>query len=106
MAGAPREANVDGMSPRAAQQIERSLVRRTEVKVDSENPEHGSLLIISGEKDHTVPRATANASYKKQQRNPGITEITEMPNRSHALTIDNGWQEVADTALASVRRQV
>ncbi|MGP4046600.1 alpha/beta hydrolase [Streptomyces sp. 2A115] len=78
----------------------------TEVKVDSENPDRGPLLLISGEKDHTVPWAITNASYKKQQRNPGVTEITEMPNRGHALTIDNGWQDVADTALAFVQRFV
>ncbi|MFF8027094.1 alpha/beta hydrolase [Streptomyces sp. NPDC007896] len=76
----------------------------TEAKVDTENPDRGPLLIISGEKDHTVPWAIANASYKKQQHNPGVTEITEIPNRGHALTIDHGWQEVADTALEFVRR--
>ena len=36
----------------------------TEVKVDTDNPGRGPLLIISGEKDHTVPPAIANASYK------------------------------------------
>jgi non-heme chloroperoxidase len=76
----------------------------TEAKVDSENPERGPLLIISGEKDNTVPWAIANASFKQQQHNPGVTEIVEMPNRGHALTIDSGWREVADTALAFVRR--
>jgi len=78
----------------------------TEAKVDSKNPERGPLLIISGEKDHTVPWAIANASYKKQTRNEGITEIVEIPNRGHALTIDSGWREVADTALAFVQRFV
>jgi non-heme chloroperoxidase len=78
----------------------------TEAKVDSENPDRGPLLVISGEKDHTVPPAIANASYKKQERNPGVTEIVEMPNRGHALVIDSGWREVADTALAFVRRFV
>ena len=34
----------------------------TEAKVDSKNPDRGPLLIISGEKDHTVPWAVANAS--------------------------------------------
>jgi non-heme chloroperoxidase len=79
---------------------------RTEAKVDSENPDRGPLLIISGENDHTVPPAIANASYKKQQRNPGVTEIVEIPGRGHALTIDSGWREVADTALAFVKRFV
>jgi non-heme chloroperoxidase len=78
----------------------------TEAKVDTKNPERGPLLFISGEKDHTVPWAVANASYRKQQRNPGVTEIIEMPDRGHALTIDNGWREVADTALAFVQRFV
>lgn len=76
----------------------------TEVKVDSENPARGPLLIISGAQDRTVPPAIANASYKKQQRNGGVTEIVEIPGRGHALTIDSGWREVADTALGFVQR--
>jgi pimeloyl-ACP methyl ester carboxylesterase len=78
----------------------------TEAKVDTDSAARGPLLIISGEKDNTVPWAIANASYKQQKDNPGVTEIVEMPNRGHALTIDSGWREVADTALAFVRRFV
>lgn len=78
----------------------------TEAKVDSENPDRGPLLIISGEKDNTVPHAIANASYKRQERNDGITEFVEIAGRGHALTIDSGWREVADTALAFVKRFV
>jgi pimeloyl-ACP methyl ester carboxylesterase len=78
----------------------------TEAKVDSKNPERGPLLIVSGEKDHTVPWAIANASFKHQRRNSGVTEIIEIKNRGHALTIDSGWREVADTALAFVKRFV
>jgi pimeloyl-ACP methyl ester carboxylesterase len=76
----------------------------TEVKVDTKNANRGPLLIISGEKDHTVPHAIAHASYKRQQHNPGVTEFTELPNRGHALVIDSGWREVADTALEFVKR--
>jgi non-heme chloroperoxidase len=76
----------------------------TEVKVDTGNPSRGPLLIISGEKDHTVPWAIANASYKHQSHNENVTEITEMPGRGHALTIDSGWRQVADTALGFVQR--
>jgi non-heme chloroperoxidase len=76
----------------------------TEVKVDTSNPDRGPMLIISGEKDHTVPHSIAHASYKKQMRNQGVTEFVEMPNRGHALTIDSGWREVADAALEFVRR--
>jgi non-heme chloroperoxidase len=75
----------------------------TEAKVDTKNPDRGPLLIIDGEKDHTVPWAIANAAYKRQKRNPGVTQIVKMPNRGHALTIDHGWREVADTALDFVK---
>jgi pimeloyl-ACP methyl ester carboxylesterase len=78
----------------------------TEAKVNTRNPERGPLLIISGEQDHTVPWAIANAAFKKQHRNPGVTEIVEISGRGHALTIDSGWREVADTALEFVRRFV
>jgi pimeloyl-ACP methyl ester carboxylesterase len=76
----------------------------TEAKADTRNPERGPLLIIDGEVDHTVPWAIANASYKKQSRNPAVTEIVKIPNRGHSLTIDNGWREVADTAIEFVKR--
>ena len=78
----------------------------TEAKVKTKNPERGPLLIIDGELDHTVPWAIANASYKKQKRNEGVTEIVKMSGRGHSLTIDHGWREVADTALTFLERFV
>jgi non-heme chloroperoxidase len=78
----------------------------TEAKVDTKNPGRGPLLIMNGQKDNTVPWAIANASYKQQKRNAAVTEIVEMPNRGHALVIDSGWREVADKALAFVKRFV
>jgi pimeloyl-ACP methyl ester carboxylesterase len=78
----------------------------TEARVDTQNPDRGPLLIIDGEKDHTVPWAIAHASYKRQKRNPGVTEIRKMPDRGHSLTIDHGWQEVAQAALDFVERFV
>ena len=78
----------------------------TEVKVKTKNTDRGPMLIISGQKDNTVPWAIANASYKRQKRNDGVTQIVEIPNRGHALTIDHGWREVADTALGFIKRFV
>jgi pimeloyl-ACP methyl ester carboxylesterase len=78
----------------------------TEAKVDIENPDRGPLLIISGEKDNTAPWAIANASFREQQQNVGVTEIIEIANRGHGLTIDSGWREVADTSLAFIKRFV
>ena len=76
----------------------------TEAKADTRNPERGPMLVIDGEKDHTVPWAIANAAYKRQRRNQSVTEIEKIPNRGHSLTIDSGWRGVADTALAFVKR--
>lgn len=53
-----------------------------------------------------MPWAIANASYKRYRDTPGVTEIVELPNRGHSLTIDRGWRAVADTALAFVKRFV
>ena len=76
----------------------------TDAKVNSKNPKRGPLLILDGEKDNTVPWAVANASFKRQKRNKGVTEIVQIPNRGHSLTIDSGWREVADKALEFVKR--
>jgi len=76
----------------------------TEAKVKSKASDRGPLLIISGEKDHTVPWAIANASFKKQKRNASVTEIVEVKGRGHSLVIDHGWREVADLSLGFVDR--
>jgi non-heme chloroperoxidase len=78
----------------------------TEAKVDTKSPDRGPLLLIYGEKDNTVPKAIVKASYNLEKKNPAVTELVEMKGRGHALTIDSGWQEVADTALAFVQRFV
>ena len=78
----------------------------TEAQVDTKNPARGPLLIISGEYDHTVPWAIAHASYKEQEKNPGVTEIHEILGRGHSLTIDHGWREVAEVALAFIAQHL
>ena len=78
----------------------------TEVKVNSKNAERGPLLIISADQDHTVPEVIAKASYKKQKRNEAVTEIKAFEGRGHSLVVDHGWKDVADTALAFVKRFV
>jgi pimeloyl-ACP methyl ester carboxylesterase len=78
----------------------------TEAKVRTKNPDRGPLLIISAELDNTAPPAIANASYKKQKRNEGVTENVQIPGRGHGLVVDSGWREVADASLAFIQRFV
>jgi pimeloyl-ACP methyl ester carboxylesterase len=76
----------------------------TELKVDTKSPARGPLLIFTGEVDHAVPPAMSRAAYKKQRRNPGLTEHVEMPGRDHSLVIDARWREVCDAALEFLER--
>ena len=78
----------------------------TEDRVDTKNPERGPLLLIAGERDHTVPLAVVKAAYKLQQHNPAATEFREIPGRGHSLVIDHGWREVAEIALAFIAEQL
>ncbi|WP_249938524.1 hypothetical protein [Streptomyces mirabilis] len=64
---------------------------------------HGLWLLPSGW-DRCAAHLRPVPLRLRQRGNPGVTEITEIPNRGHALAIDRGWQEVADTALEFVRR--
>jgi non-heme chloroperoxidase len=89
-----------------AQMANANLNPFTEAKLDPRNPDRGPLLILEGDDDHTVHPAIANATYKRQRSNEAVTEIEQIPNRGHSLTIDSGWREVAEKALAFVKRFV
>jgi hypothetical protein len=34
-----------------------------------------------------------------------VTDLTELPDRAHSLTIDSGWRDVADTTLTWLAKQ-
>jgi pimeloyl-ACP methyl ester carboxylesterase len=92
-AGAPLfEAAIANVNPWSAAQV------------DTLHAARGPLLVMAGERDHAVPPAVAQAAWRLQQHNPGLTEYVELPGRGHSLTIDAGWEEVARTALAFVAR--
>lgn len=75
-----------------------------ETAIDVKNPARGPMLIIAGENDNTVPLAISEANYKLQGKNDGLTEYHVVPGRGHSLTIDHGWEEVAEIALEFVGR--
>jgi non-heme chloroperoxidase len=82
-----------------------NLNPRTPARADATNRRRGPLLVISGEKDHTVPPAISKATFKLQQKNQHAdTELVELAGRGHSLTIDSGWRDVADVALAFVSK--
>jgi len=74
-------------------------------RVDTATAARGPLLLIAGEKDHTVPPVITKATLQQYRRSPAVTDLIEIPGRGHSLTIDSGWRVVADTALTWLRRQ-
>jgi len=68
-------------------------------KVATDNQSRGPLLLIMGGQDHTVPEAVTKATLKQYRHSEATTDILELPDRAHSLTIDHGWQEVADACL-------
>ena len=62
--------------------------------------DRGPLLLMMGGKDHTVPEAVTKSTLKQYRHSDAVTDIHEFPDRAHSLTIDHGWSEVADVALA------
>lgn len=73
---------------------------------DKRNPDRGPMLIITGELDNIAPHAIAKATFKKQSKNPGVTELVEIPGVGHSLVIDSHWREVADAAAAFIKANV
>ncbi|KRB78664.1 alpha/beta hydrolase [Nocardioides sp. Root190] len=74
-------------------------------KAVKKNADRGPLLVVTGENDHIVPFAMANAAYKLQRRNKHhATEIVEIAGVGHSLVIDSHWREVADVALEFLGR--
>ncbi|WP_433782106.1 alpha/beta hydrolase [Actinomycetospora sp. CA-101289] len=73
--------------------------------VATRNPDRGPLLLVMGGQDKTVPEAITKAEYKKYRDSGAITDLHEFPDRSHSLTIDHGWPEVARDALTWLEQQ-
>jgi len=68
-------------------------------KVNLTNNTRGPLLLISGAEDHTVPPVLVKSALKAYRHSSAVTEFKEFAGRGHSLTIDSGWQELADYIL-------
>jgi alpha-beta hydrolase superfamily lysophospholipase len=74
-------------------------------KVDVTNSERGPLLVIGGGKDHTAPASISQSSYKIESKSSGVTDLHVFEDKGHSLTVDHGWQEVADYILDWLNKQ-
>jgi pimeloyl-ACP methyl ester carboxylesterase len=78
---------------------------KSATKVNVANASRGPLLLISGEKDHTVPPVLVKSTLKAYSKSPAVTELKEFPGRGHSLTIDSGWRELAEYSLAWLKEK-
>lgn len=70
--------------------------------VDFGRADRAPLLVMAGERDHVVPPAIARAIVAKY-RSSGSTatvDYREYPGRTHRLVSQDGWEQLADDALA------
>lgn len=69
-------------------------------KVDVGNAARGPLLLMAGAADNTVPPVLVRSTLRVYRKHsPAVTELHEVPERGHSLTIDSGWQELAEHCL-------
>jgi pimeloyl-ACP methyl ester carboxylesterase len=77
-----------------------NLSRHSPTKVDTHLAERGPLLLTSGTEDHTVPFKVTKEVFEMYSKGPADTEFHEFEGRGHSLTMDSGWKDVAEVALA------
>jgi len=80
-----------------------TLNPKAETKVNTANTTRGPLLITGGENDHIAPPILGKASLKKYNR-AVVTEFKLFKDRGHSLTLDHGWREIAEYALAFLNK--
>ena len=69
------------------------------MKIDWALQNRAPLLLIGGGKDLIADASMTKAIFRKQSRAASLTELRIFPERSHWTLMDQGWEEVADTAL-------
>ena len=68
-------------------------------KINFKNDDRAPLLIMANGKDHTVPAASARATFKLQSKSKATTVLREYADRPHLTAGVVGWEEIADYAL-------
>jgi len=69
-------------------------------RVDFRNPDRAPLLVIGGGADHIVPPSVSKEAADHFGKSAAITEYKEFPGRSHFTVGEQGWEALADYALA------
>jgi pimeloyl-ACP methyl ester carboxylesterase len=79
---------------------------KSPARVNTHNGTRAPLLITAGGQDHTVPASISRSTHKLYRHTSAVTDLREFPDRGHSLTIDHGWEEVADATLEWLGKQL
>jgi hypothetical protein len=72
----------------------------SEARVDFKRPGRAPLLFIAGSEDNIMPASVNKANYKLYLKSDAVTEYTEFAGRCHYTCGQEGWEPLADYALA------
>jgi pimeloyl-ACP methyl ester carboxylesterase len=72
-------------------------------KIDYAKPDRAPLLFVAGGADHLVPASVNRKNAKRYSA--GVVDVKEFPGRTHYTVGQDGWEEVADYALAWAESQ-
>jgi alpha-beta hydrolase superfamily lysophospholipase len=64
------------------------------------------LLLIAGTNDHIIPATMVKSNYHKYGRSKAITSFKEFPAHSHLIIAQDGWQQVAESALSWAQQHI
>ncbi|MCB9593284.1 MAG: alpha/beta hydrolase [Sandaracinaceae bacterium] len=63
------------------------------------------LLFVAGELDRIIPASLNRKNASAYRAEAGVTELIELPGRTHYLAGQPGWEEVADRSLEWIAAQ-
>ncbi|KAH8659999.1 Alpha/Beta hydrolase protein [Xylariales sp. PMI_506] len=74
-----------------------------EAKVEFHKKNRAPLLLIAGSADHVIAASTVEKEFKAYGKgipSDPVVELKIFEGRSHGIVNQDGWEEVADTALS------
>ncbi len=66
--------------------------------VNFKNNDRAPLLLVAGEEDHLVPAHVVKSNYEHHKQSSALSDLQEFAGRSHLITSQAGWEQVADYA--------
>ena len=72
---------------------------KQETWVDYDNDDRAPLLFITGGEDHIMPPSVNHSNARHYKKSAALTEVHDIPGRSHWTCAEPGWEAVADKAL-------